>query len=248
MSAGLHALQDPLLAFVQHEMKRRPRARTAAAIVLPLLVAGLVYWGYGEHKKRELPKTVSALVQDASLRLRDALGSDGDAIAANPETAHRLDQHLVAVDRGLLKLREIDTTSIEEFASAADDYLLTTREILRRRAADYRYRMQLSESTRALRNHMRSDNRTGAWVTQAVRRKEEMEADYRDHRLTMEALAQLLEQFSASREKLTPYLDAALLADESAVAAAGGGGGRAHKAFRKITEEVEKTGQLNAYR
>ena len=245
MNADLHPLQDRLLAFVRHEMKRRPGARTAAVIVLPLLVAGLVYWGYGEHKKRELPKTVSAFVQDASLRLQDALGSDGDAIGANPETAYRLDHHVTAVDRGLSKLRAIDTTSIEEFASAADDYLLTTREILRRRAADYRYRMHLSESTRALRNHMRSDNRTGAWVSQAVRRKEQMEADYRDHRLATEALAQLLGQFPASRAKLTPYIDLALLADESVVAAARS---RALEAFGKITDEVEKTGQLNAYR
>lgn len=246
MAAGPHTLPERLLAFVRSEMKARPRARTAAVIVLPLLVAAaLVYWGYGEHKKRELPKTVRTLVQDASLRLEDALGNDVNALGANSETASRLDQHVVAVDRGLSKLRALDTASIEEFASAADDYLLTSREILRRQAADYRYRMHLSESTRGLRNHMRSDNRTGAWVTEAVRRKEQMEADYRDHRLATQALAELLGQFPASQAKLTPYIDVALLADPGMVGAARS---RALEAFTKITEEVGKTGQLNAYR
>ena len=245
MSVNLHALRQCVLQFVRRGMKRRPGARTATVVLLPLLAALIGYWGYGEHKKRELPRTVSAFVHDASLRLQDALQSDGDAIGANPEMAHRLDQHVAAVNGHLLKLRATDTAAIEAFATAADDYLLTTREILRRRASDYRYRMELSASTRALRDHMRSDNRTGAWVTQAVRMKDRMEADYRDYRLTTEALAKLLELFSASRAKLAPYIDPALLADENVVAAARG---RALETLRNNTADVERVGQLNAYR
>jgi hypothetical protein len=245
MTVNLHALQQHALQFLRRKMKRRPSARTAAVILLPLVVAAVGYWGYGEHKKRELPKTVSALVHNASQRLEDALSSDGEATGASPEAAHRLDQHLVAVDRHLLRLRGMDATTIEEFANAADDYLLTAREILRRRASDHHYRMQLSESTQALRHHMRSDNRTGAWITQAVQTKEQVAADYRDYRLTTEALAKLLGLFSASRAKLAPHVDHRLLADENVVAAARS---RALEAFRQITDEVERTGQLNAYR
>jgi hypothetical protein len=234
-----------MLQFVRRGMKRRPGIPGATVVLLPLLVALVGYWGYGEYNKRQLPRTVSALVRDASLRLQDALKRDSDAAAANPESARRLDQHVDAVNGHLLKLRAMDTAAIEGFAAAADDYLLTTREILRRRASDYRYRMALSESTRALRDHMRSDNHTGAWVTHAVQMKDRMEADYRDYRLTTEALATLLELFPDSRARLVPYMDPALLADESVVSAARS---RALESFRKKTADVERVGQLSAYR
>ena len=243
MSVNLNALRQHMLQFVRRSMTRRPGPPIAAVVVL--LVALAVYWGYNEHKKRELPRTVSAFVHDASLRLQDALQSDGDAIDANPDDARRLDQHVIAVNGHLVQLRAMDTAAIEAFANAADDYLLTTREILRRRASNYRYRMALSDSTHALRDHMRSDNHTGAWVTQAVRMKDRMEADYRDYRLTTEALAKLLELFSASRTELATHADPALLADDRAVAAARS---RVLETFRKKTNEVERVGQLNAYR
>ncbi len=245
MGVNLHALRQHMLQFVRRGMKRRPGMPSATVVLLPLLVALVGYWGYGEYKKRELPRTVSALVRDASLRLQDALKSDSDATAANPEIARRLDQHVDAVNGHLLQLRAMDTAAIEAFANAADDYLLTAREIVRRRASDYRYRMALADSTRALHNHMRSDNRTGAWVTQAVQMKERVEVDYRDYRLTTEALAQLLELFSASRAKLAPHVDHAVLAEERAVAAARN---RALEALTQATAEVERISQLNAYR
>lgn len=246
MSVNLHALQEHVLQFVRREMKRRAKGRTATVILLPLVAALAIYWGYGEHKKRELPKMVSALVRDASVRLHDALSSGTDATGTSPDTAHRLEQHLIAVDRHLLGLRAMDTTTIEEFAAAADDYLLTIREILLRRASTSLYGAQLSESTRALRHHMRSDNRTGAWVTAAVQAKAQLEADYRDYKLTVEALAKLLEMFPVSRAKLAPHIaDASPLVDESTAAAARS---RVLQSLKEVTLEVERVGQLNAYR
>lgn len=241
MSADRPALRHRMLQFIRREMNA-PRLRLARGVLILVLVAAAVYWGYGEHKKRELPKTVSALVRDASMRLHDALSVEADT---DPATAQRIDQHAIAVDHHLRRLREMDTAAIEEFAGTADDYLLTSREILRRRAWDYRLRAQLTESTQALRQHMRTDNRTGAWVSQAVRAKERVEAEYREYRLTMDALEKLLGLFPASRARLTPHVDSALLADEGVVAAARV---QTLETFRKITDEVERTGQLNAYR
>jgi hypothetical protein len=240
----LHALRQQMLHFIRRGMKRHPGAPTFS-VILVLLAALVAYWGYGEHRKRELPRTVSALVQDASLRLQDALKGEGDALDAHPDVLRRLDQHVIAVSAHLSKLRATDTAAIEAFANAADDYLLTAREILRRRAAEYRYRMALSDSTRALREHMRFDNHTGTWITEAVRMRNRMEADYRDYRLTTEALAKLLELFSESRARLVPYADRAVLADEKAVSAARG---RALETYGKKTADVERVGQLNAYR
>jgi hypothetical protein len=240
MSVDFHALQRRLLQFVRSEKKSRFRV-SAVIACLGVVTAVAIYWAYDEHQKRERPRIVSALVRDASVRFEDALSSG----SSNAAFGQRLDQHVIEVERNLLKLRAMDTTSIGELASAADDYLLTTREILKRQASGFRYRLQLSDSNQALRHHMRSDNRTGTWITQAVRTKERVEADYRDYKMTTEALDQLLGLFSASRAKLIPLVDPLALADETAITNARN---RAREAFGKITEEVARSGQLNTYR
>lgn len=218
-------------------------ARNLALAAAALFLALVLYLGYGEHQRRTLPGTVNALVHDASMRLKDAL--QDEANDAGPFGAQRLDRHYAAVEQNLARLRAMETSAIEELARAADDYLLTTREILRRRAADYRNRMQVNESVRALRAHMRSDNRTGIWITQAVQKKERLEAEFRQYRLTSEALAGLLRQYAASRARLAASVAPVQLTHENVALRARS---RTLEAFSKLTDEVEKAGQLNAYR
>lgn len=229
--------------WLQMRCQRIGTARNVALAAAPVLLTLLVYLGYGEHQRRTLPGTVNALVLDASLRLQDAL--QDEANDASALGAQRLDDHYAAVEQNLAKLRAMETSAIEDLARVADDYLLTTREILRRRAADYRNRMQVTESMRALRAHMLSDNRTGVWITQAVRKKERLEAEFRQYRLTSEALAGLLGQYAASRARLAARVAPAQLTDENVAL---GARNRTLETFSNLTDEVEKAGQLNAYR
>jgi len=56
--------------------------------------------------------------------------------------------------------------------AAAEDYLLTVRQILREQAASHRYRIQVTASDERLREHMRkAGRRSAAWIDEAVRAK-----------------------------------------------------------------------------
>lgn len=241
---GKHADRLQCWRLFQIRPLRPACVRGAVWAVLPLIAALVLYWGYGEYQKRLLPRMVIALVQDASARMQDALRDEVDASEGDSRVAERLEQHAIAADQSLMKLRDMDIAAIEELSAAADDYLLTVREILRRRAADYRYRSQVSASVRSLRAHMRSDNRTGAWVTQAVRGKTRLEGNFRRYRMTAVALAGLLAQYPAAHARLAAHVEAPLIGDGRSGAARL----RTVEALARIDNEVQRASQLNAYR
>ncbi|MGQ0523399.1 MAG: hypothetical protein ACT4P8_07050 [Betaproteobacteria bacterium] len=233
------------LLFLRRSPGRQAGARAALWAVLILVAALLIHWGYGEHRKRALPKIVVTLAQDASARLQDALRSEIDESEGEAATGERLERHAIAVDRSLTKLRDMETEPIAELAAAADDYLLTAREILRRRAADYRYRAVVAEGMRSLRTHMRTDDRTGAWISQAVRLKTKLETDLRRYRLTAAALGNLLEQYTDSRSKIAPYVEPSRLTSDTVVGAART---RLQGLLTKLSDQVQQASQLDAYR
>jgi hypothetical protein len=71
---------------------------------------------------------------------------------------------------------------------------------------------------RTLDGHMRADDRTGEWVTAAVRLKERVEEDYRDYSRALHALDTLLASFPLARDKMLPQIDSASLTDAQFVA------------------------------
>ena len=240
--AGFARLRQWLLP--QHHSLRQVSARVAAWAVVTVAIVWLAYWGYSQHRKHVLPGIMIALVHDASTRLADALRGEIDSSSHDAGILSTLERHAIATDQSLLKLRDIDAAPVEDLAAAADEYLLTAREILRRRAAEYRYRGQVADSIVSLRAHMRTDNRTGAWIAQAVRHKNQLEADFRRYRITIAALAELLKGYGGSRARMATHVGASRLWDEQAAIAART---RISGAFGTISGEVERAGQLNAY-
>ena len=99
----------------------------------------------------------------------------------------------------------------------ADSLLVSVREILRRQAAIHRFYQLHVDSLQALRDHMRADNRTGAWVQQAVRVKERVEKDFRDYRLAVATYATQLGSFPAAQKKVAARVDPAPLVDEGLI-------------------------------
>jgi hypothetical protein len=224
------------------------RVGTRAAIWAAVVLLGTLAWhlGYRTYQAHSLPKAVHALLQEASARLSDALASTVDGTAGEADVAQRLDQYAIVADQLVTKLRDLDAAPMPELSAAADDYLITAREILRRRAAAYRYHAQLSERMGALRTHMRSDNRSAGWVSQAVRIKAEVDAEFRRYRLTATALSDLLGQYESSRTRVRPYLPASgTLMDRTMADAARA---RLTDALAQATEEVERASQLSSYR
>ncbi len=213
-----------------------------AAVAL-VVAAALGYWAYGTQKKSGVGKEAMALAQDSGRHLQEALSTEPGRPSA--ETVQAITEYAAAASRNLEALKRLDAAGNQALVDALDDYLLTSREILGRQAASYRFRRQLLASTQALRDHMRADNRTGAWVAEAVQGKERMEKDYRDYASAAEALDKLLESFPASLARLTSRSRAAPLVDDKLVAEARK---RSSAALKQATDEVERIRQFTVRR
>jgi hypothetical protein len=214
-------------------------SRTLFIAVVALVVAVAGYWAYGTHRKSETGKTAMALVQETARHLNETLAAE--PARPSSETVQAIGDFAAAASRNLDALKRLDASGKVELMDALDDFLLTSRELLGRQVASYRFRRQLNASTQALRDHMRADNRTGAWVREAVQHKERVEKDYRDYQSASEALDKLLESLPASVARVATRARAAPLVDAQLIAEARK---RANAALQQATAEVEKIRQF----
>ena len=215
-------------------------SRTPLYAVIALVVAAVLgYWAYGIQKKSDTGKTAMALAQETGRQLQEALTADPGRPSS--EMVQSIGEYAAGATRNLETLRRLGAGGNRELLDPLDDFLLTSREILVRQAAALRYRRQLNASTQALRDHMRSDNRTGGWVREAVQHKERVEKDYRDYATTTEALDKLLESLPASAAKVAAKSRTAPLVDAGLVAEARK---RTSAAMQQATGEMEKIRQM----
>src|SRR5687767_12226536 len=215
---------------------------------LALTIAAVVFGGalgnaaYESHKKKVFRASVVALLQDAGQRMQEALTLEAGLPAEGRKgTARQLAQHAAAVALDLQQAKALDGASDHKLADAADGYLVNVREILRLQAASNRHRIALTSSLDALRAHMRADDRTGGWITAAVRARERVDADYRDYRITTEAFGTVLDGLGAAEKKIAPYVDASLLSDPRLIEAARS---RTLEALGETAAEMEQVKQL----
>jgi hypothetical protein len=198
--------------------EKSARRTLVIAIVAVVLAAGLGYWGYSAYKKRELRGGIAELLKDAGGRMREALTAEtGPAPASQEEFARKLDEHIAAVEKLQTRFNQLGASRDRVLADDADNLLVGLREILRRQAASHRLYQLHVDSLQALHDHMRADNRTGAWVQQAVRAKERAEKDFRDYRLAVAAFATQLGALPAAQKKVGAHVDPAPLLDEGLI-------------------------------
>ena len=219
---------------------------TALAVAVLLFASALGYWGVSVYRKGQQHKAVGALVGDASRRLESALALETEASAASSQqTVGKLDDQAQEVDRHVMELHDMSVGPNRELFAAADDYLLTVRQILRQQAASHRYRVQVAASDTALRQHMgAAGQRSGAWINEAVRMKDRLERNYFDYRVSAEALDRLLAAYPASRKKLVAQLGMPLLAEEAVEDARR----RSAATLKRVSASVEQARQLAAVR
>ena len=223
-------------------------ARTAALGLAALVIASaLGYWGVNAYRKGQLQEAVTTLVKDSSERLQAALAVETGAVPENAaQMVRKLDDQAQEVDKHVIELRGMSAFPNRGLVDAAEEYMLTVRQILRNQAASHRYRIQVSASERALRDHMRTSNlRSGTWIQEAVRAKDRMEKDYFDYRLSVDTFGRLLESYPATRSKLALQVGAGLLADEAVAANARK---RVLANSRRVAADVERARQLAAVR
>jgi len=218
---------------------------TALGLAALLIASALGYWGVSAYRKGQLQKAVTALVNDSSERLQTALAVETEAVNEDAaQTVRKLDDQAQEVDKHVIELRGMSASPNRALVDAAEEYMLTVRQILRYQAGSHRYRIQVSASERALRDHMRSANRrSGIWIQEALRAKDRMEKDYLDYRLSADAFGRLLESYPATRKKLALLVGAGLLVDE---AVASNARKRALSNSRRVADDVERARQLAA--
>ena len=210
-----------------------------------VIVSALGYWGVSVYRKAQLQKTVSALVRDSSERMEAALAPENETAADSPQTVARLDEQAQEVDRHVIDLRDLSAAPNRALVAAAEDYLLTVRQILREQAAGHRYRIQVTASDERLREHMRkAGRRSAAWMDEAVRAKDRLERNYFDYRISAEALERLLASYPSVRRKMAAQSSVPLLADEAVENARK----RTLAGSKRIAASVEQARQLAAVR
>ena len=218
---------------------------TVLALVAVLAASSLAYLGYSTYRKRELHKAVSELVKDASQRLGQALAIERDAAAQNSaQTVSRLDDQAQEVDKHVIELRGLSAAPDRDLHDAAEEYLLTVRQILRNQAATHRYLLQVSASDQALRDHMLgASRRSKGWIEEALKEKDNLERAYFNYRLSSDAFVRLLDSYPDARSKLAANVDPRLLlADETSKDARK----RAAASSKRVADQVERARQLAA--
>jgi hypothetical protein len=174
------------------------------AVVAAIVVAGLGYWAYGAYRQHQLRSSVGAILNDAGARLREALSVETGPPPPEDRAVvvKKLESHAAAADAAIAQLKRLPGQHDRALTDDADGYLVTVREIFRKQAAmNYSYQLHAG-SLRALKNHMRADDRSGAWVSNAVIGKEKADRDFRDYRNASSAYVVLLEGFPPAEKKV----------------------------------------------
>src|SRR6267378_267758 len=220
--------------------------RTTAFGLAALVVASaLGYWGVSAYRKGQLQKAVTALVKDSSERLQAALAVETGAVPEDTaQMVVKLDDQAQEVDKHVIELRGMSASPNRALVDAAEEYMLTVGQILRNQAGSHRYRIQVSASEKALRDHMRTANRrSGNWIKEAVRAKDRMEKEYFDYRISVDAFGRLLESYPATRKKLAQQVGAGLLVEEALAANARK---RVLATSKRVADDAERARQLAA--
>ena len=144
------------------------------------MVAALGLWMFKQHSDRNV---VLSGVKDTGTRLRETLAIEAGPVAAIDarRPCSKLDEHVAAAERNREALKRLVAADKQAMVDAADDYLVTGQEILRRQATAHRNRLLLADSLQALRAHFRADRGAGSWVREAVRLRVPVERHYSDY-------------------------------------------------------------------
>jgi hypothetical protein len=176
----------------------------ATAIVGAIAAAALLVVGYSLYagaQKRAQQANVIERVRDSTGRLRQALA---------PKPAPAL---VEALDANLQAAKSPRDRALED---AAEHYILSAREIARRRVEAGRLERQAEASRAALASHMaRAAHRNDAWFRNATELKRRAERDYFDWGVQLKALEELLFTLPEDVKRIEPLVGTELVLDNA---------------------------------
>jgi len=190
--------------------------RIAIIAAAAVLVALLAYAGYVAHQKRELRARVVETVSAASHLMDESLGTD--LVVPASGAPERLDAAVAQAEAALKKLRALAAHRDPELVDAADPYVASVLEVLRREAGAIRHRARFIEDRQALDAHMaRVGARAENWGAEAIRLRQRLDQDNYDFQLTVTSLGNMLAGLADARGRIAAQLPAVPLPEEAGV-------------------------------
>jgi hypothetical protein len=190
--------------------------RNVIIAALALFATVLAYAGYGTYQKRELHARVTEIVAAASSQLDEALSIDVNAPSAG--LADGLDAKVAQAEASLRQLRALGAHRDPALVEAADPYVASVLEVLRRQAGAARHRARFIEDRKLLEAHMAgAAARSETWLSEAIRLRQRLDQDYYDYQLTVTSLGNMLAGLVPASRKLADILPTVPLPPEVAV-------------------------------
>jgi hypothetical protein len=188
--------------------------RIIIGAALIIVLAAFAYAGFGVVKKRQLQAQVADKVSEAAARLEPSLGIDINA--PSMELIEKLDASIAATDASLQQLRAASARWNPALVAAADDYIASVLNVMRRQAGSLRGRQRFAESHQALAAHLaRAGQRGGQWVNDAVKLRHQLDGAYFDYSTAATSLGNMLAGYPESRLRIAALLPAAALPAEA---------------------------------
>ena len=214
--------------------------RVVIGVAAALLAAVVAYAGFSAYQKRNLRAQVAETVAAASVQVGESLAIDINAPADG--LGGRLDAGVERAAASLEQLRGLAARRDPALVEAADGYVASVLEVLRRQAGAVRHRSRFVEDRKALDDHMtRVGARTENWFAEAVRLRQRLDQDYHDYQVTVTSLGNMLAGLVDARRKVAAQLPAVPLPEESAINQARE---RTRAAESATKQELERARQL----
>ena len=186
----------------------RVPGRLAIPVVVVLLALA-AWWAWSAREARSQQRAIAALVTEASAEMRNWL-------EATPTQ-----EHVIAAESRLEALADMRTSQREEFARAAELYLVGARALAQRQVDAARLAAQAQASERALAAHMAgAARRSPGWIREATELRRRMSEAYGDLYRTEEAVAEIAASMPEAASRLAPYMPRSSIPGESAFRAA----------------------------
>jgi len=193
--------------------------RTVIAAVFAVFAVGLAFAGYAAYEKRALRAQLADAVAAASDRLGPTLAIDVNAPPAG--FAGKLDGDVVQTEIALQGIRSSATRRDPLLAEAAEGYVASVLEVLRRQAGAAQYRAQFIDDRKALTAHMAAaGSRSESWGAEAIRLRKRVDDDYFGYQLAVNSLGNMLTGLADARRKLLEQMPSAKVLAETDIALA----------------------------
>src|SRR5882724_2406805 len=178
----------------------------AVGIIAIGAIALIAYAFHATGQKRTQQREVISMVQDSTDKLREALVKK-----ASPDLVAALDANLSAAR----------APRDPQLTDGAEHYILSAREIARRRVDTDRLWARAAASRQALAGHMaRAERRSEPWLRTAVALKKKVEDDYFEVGITLKGLDELLYRLPEEVKRLESRIGTEALLERDAINAA----------------------------